>query len=230
MKITKNLVASIAVLLLLNVVIIVTVQMIATPATAAVYSQGSRGESVRKIQTKLKNWGYFSGAADGIYGAQTTKAVKSFQKKNGLTADGVAGSATLRALGMMNEAGGGNTNSAGRDQDLDLLARMISAEARGEPYNGQVAVGGVILNRIRHPSFPNTLAGVLYQPGAFSAIGDGQFNEPTAEISRRAAREAMNGTDPSGGAIYYYNPAKTTNKWIYSRPVIGKIGKHVFAK
>lgn len=230
MKITKNLVVSVSILLLVNIAVILAVQSITMPAAATVYSEGASGENVKKIQTKLSNWGYFNGKIDGVYGAQTSQAIKKFQSKNGLTPDGIAGSDTLRALGMSNAANGGQSNSAGRDGDLDLLARMISAESRGEPYHGQVAVGAVILNRVDHPSFPNSISGVIYQPGAFSAIGDGQFNEPTAEISRRAAKEAMNGTDPSGGAIYYYNPAKTTNKWIYSRPVIGKIGKHTFAK
>ena len=139
---------------------------------AAVYRQGSRGTEVRTIQTKLKRWGYYSGSVDGIYGKQTTAAVVSFQKKNGLTADGVCGEKTLAALGM----GTANTaQSSGREDDLWLLARMISAEARGEPYSGQVAVGAVILNRVKHPSFPNTISGVLYQPGAFSSVADGQF-------------------------------------------------------
>jgi N-acetylmuramoyl-L-alanine amidase len=109
-----------------------------------------------------------------------------------------------------------------------LLARVISAEARGEPYIGQVAVGAVILNRISHPSFPHTLAGVIYQPGAFSCLTDGGINAAVADSAFRAARDAINGMDPCGGAIYYYNPAKSTNKWIFSRPVITIIGDHRF--
>ena len=148
-----------------------------------------------------------------------------------LTVDGIVGAATLKALGMQSSSSSsGSGASAGRDNDLYLLARMISAEARGEPYTGQVAVGAVILNRVKHPSFPNTISGVIYQPGAFSALNDGQYNQPIADSARRAAQDAMNGWDPSGGAIYYYNPAKTTNKWIWSRPVIATIGNHVFAK
>ena len=193
---------------------------------AATYQKGSSGSTVRTIQTKLKRWGYYSGSVDGIYGSKTVAAVKHFQRTNGLTVDGVCGPATLQALGI--NAG---TATSSRDNDLYLLARMITAEARGEPYSGQVAVGAVILNRVASPSFPNTIAGVIYQKGAFSALDDGQFHSVTITDScRRAAQDALNGTDPTGGALYYYNPAKTTNKWIYSRPTVCTIGKHVFAK
>ena len=194
---------------------------------AAVYRRGSSGSTVRTIQQKLKQWGYYKGAVDGIYGSRTVEAVKYFQRKNGLTADGVCGNATLRALGIST---GTSSAGAGQSDDLYLLAKMISAEARGEPYVGQVAVGAVILNRVRHPSFPNSIAGVLYQPGAFTALADGQFNLEPEEECKRAARDAMNGWDPSGGAIYYYNPAKSTSSWIFSRETIAVIGKHVFAK
>ena len=172
---------------------------------------GSTGEEVRQIQTKLKEYGVYTGEVDGIYGTQTKNAVIAFQKYNGLAADGIAGEQTLRKLGISSGAGQGGFSSS----DVDLLARIISAESRGEPYQGQVAVGAVILNRIEHPSFPNTLAGVIYQPGAFSCLYG-------------AARDAINGNDPSGGAVYYYNPAKSTNKWIFSRPVITVIGNHRF--
>lgn len=193
--------------------------------------EGSRGDEVRKIQQKLKQWGYFKGSVDGVFGPQTKEAVKYFQRKNGLTVDGVAGPATLRAMGISTGSsntggGGGSTN----DNDYYMLARIISAEARGEPYEGQVAVGACVLNRVEHPSFPDTLAGVVYQPGAFTAITDGQINEPIAESSYRAAREALNGSDPSGGALYYYNPDKTSNAWIRTRQVIKRIGKHLFCK
>ena len=199
-------------------------------AHAAVYRQGSRGQTVKTIQTKLKDWGYYKGSVDGVFGAETKKAVKYFQSKNGLTADGVVGAKTLKALGMQ-VSGTQNTGAgAGYSSDMALMARMISAEARGEPYTGQVAVGAVILNRVKHPSFPDTIAGVIYQKGAFSALDDGQFDQPVSDSARKAAQDAMNGWDPTGGAIYYYNPAKTTNKWIWSRPVITTIGKHVFAK
>ena len=185
---------------------------------------GSTGEEVRQIQTKLKEYGVYSGEVDGIYGSQTKKAVIAFQKYNGLAADGIAGEQTLRKMGISSGAGQGGFSSS----DVDLLAKIISAESRGEPYQGQVAVGAVILNRIEHPSFPNTLAGVIYQPGAFSCLYDGGVNAPVADSAYRAARDAINGNDPSGGAVYYYNPAKSTNKWIFSRPVITVIGSHRF--
>ena len=211
-------VAALALVFAVNISLIAFVQQV----QAATYRQGSSGEQVRVIQTKLKNWGYYDGAVDGVFGSQTTQAVKYFQRKNGLTADGIVGPATLKALGM---SGGG---TPAQDTSVDLLARVISAEARGEPYSGQVAVGAVILNRVEHPSFPNTIAGVVYQPGAFTCMVDGQFNEPVAESAVRAARDALNGVDPSGGAIYYFNPATATSSWIWSRPLILQIGNHRF--
>ena len=192
---------------------------------------GSTGSEVRQIQQKLVNWGYLNDKVDGIYGTKTRNAVIAFQKKNGLTADGIAGPATLRAMGIFTSSGSstpGGAAQAGGQSDLNLLARLISAEARGESYTGQVAVGAVVLNRMEHPSFPDTMAGVIYQNGAFSCLYDGQFNQPVAESAYRAAQDAMNGWDPSGGAIYYYNPTTATNQWIRSRPVIARIGKHVF--
>ncbi|OUN09269.1 spore cortex-lytic enzyme [Flavonifractor sp. An91] len=211
-------VAALALVFAVNISLIAFAQQ----AQAATYRQGSSGEQVRVIQTKLKNWGYYDGAVDGVFGSQTTQAVKYFQRKNGLTADGIVGPATLKALGM---SGGG---TPAQDTSVDLLARVISAEARGEPYSGQVAVGAVILNRVEHPSFPNTIAGVVYQPGAFTCMVDGQFNEPVAQSAVRAARDALNGVDPSGGAIYYFNPATATSSWIWSRPLILQIGNHRF--
>ena len=184
---------------------------------------GSTGNEVIQIQTKLKNWGYYTGAIDGIYGYQTYRAVRQFQSKNGLTVDGVAGSATLKALGISSSSGTSNSN-------VDLLARAISGEARGEPYEGQVAVGAVILNRVDNPNFPNTIAGVVYQKGAFDSVDDGQINMTPTATARKAAQDAINGWDPSGGCIYFYNPATSTSKWIWSRPIVKKIGKHNFAK
>ncbi|MDK2799462.1 MAG: N-acetylmuramoyl-L-alanine amidase [Clostridiales bacterium] len=188
---------------------------------------GSRGQEVKDIQYQLRKWGYYDGKIDGIYGWKTTQAVKKFQRKNGLKVDGIAGPNTLAALGLPT---GRTTTTTRRSGDVYLLARVINGEARGEPYIGQVAVGAVVLNRVQHPSFPNTLAGVIYQPGAFTAIIDGQIHAQMESSSIKAASDALNGWDPSGGAIYYYNPAKTTNSWIYNRPVIKRIGKHVFAK
>ena len=196
-------------------------------AYAASYRQGSSGSAVTTIQDKLSRWGYYNGAVDGVYGAATADAVRRFQQTNGLTADGVCGPATLKALGMEQEASSGGSSNKW-DADYALLARVISAEARGEPYSGQVAVGAVILNRVAHPSFPNTISGVVYEPGAFTCMVDGQFDEPVADSAYQAAQDALNGSDPTGGAIYYFNPETATSKWIWSRPLITQIGKHRF--
>ena len=202
-------------------------------AAADLYKKGSTGATVTEIQTRLKAWGYYTGAVDGTYGSATEKAVKYFQQSNGLTADGQAGSETLAALGLPtgggSASGGVDDGSSGSGEgDVDLLARLISAEARGEPYEGQVAVGAVVLNRVEHASFPNSISGVIYQSGAFSCLDDGQFDEPVAESAYRAAQDALNGWDPSSGAIYYFNPSTATSSWIWSRPVILTIGKHMF--
>ncbi len=193
------------------------------PTADALSKVGSRGNEVKAIQQELKDRGLYSGDVDGIFGSATESAVKRFQKQQGLTVDGIAGPQTLAKLGITV-----GTIPEANEANVNLLARIISAEARGEPYEGQVAVGAVVLNRIEHPSFPDTLSGVIYQPGAFTAITDGQFNEPIADSAYRAARDALNGLDPSGGAIYYYNPDKTSNQWIRTRPVIKRIGAHLF--
>lgn len=182
---------------------------------------GSRGNEVIQIQTRLKRWGYYNGAIDGIYGQGTYQAVRKFQANNGLSVDGVAGKQTLAALGLP-------TGSTSSNNNLNLLARAINGEARGEPYEGQVAVGAVILNRVDSSDFPNTIAGVIYQSGAFDSVYDGQINMEPTTSAIKAARDALNGWDPSGGAIYYYNPVTATSSWIYSRPVIKTIGKHKF--
>ena len=224
---SKRLCLALAVLLSVSMVLVALVPAV----EAASYKKGSSGAVVTQIQTKLKSWGYYTGTVDGIYGSGTERAVRAFQQKNGLTVDGKAGDQTLAAMGL--SAGGGNSSNSGgsggaSSSQVDLLARLISAEARGEPYSGQVAVGAVVLNRIKHPSFPNTLPGVIYQSGAFTCITDGQFNQPVAESAYRAARDALNGVDPSGGAIYYFNPSTATSSWIWSRPLITVIGKHRF--
>lgn len=187
---------------------------------------GSTGSEVIEIQRRLKQWGYYDGPIDGIYGYKTYMAVRYFQAKNGLKVDGIAGSETLRALGIVTTT----TSRSYYNSNLNLLAHLISAEARGEPYVGQVAVGAVVLNRVRHPSFPNSIPGVIYQPGAFESVSNGQINLPPTVSAINAARDALNGWDPTGGAIYFFNPAKTTNKWIWSRPIVAVIGNHVFAK
>lgn len=207
---------------------IVLVVSILTISVFGLSKIGSRSEEVKQIQTKLHDLGYFNSNIDGIFGTITKKAVEKFQADYGLTVDGIAGKNTLKALGINstdNDYFSGYSSS-----DFELLARIISAEARGESYLGQVAVGAVVLNRIEHPSFPDTLSGVVYQKGAFSCLDDGQFYEPIEDSCYSAARDAINGLDPSGGAIYYYNPVTATNKWILSRPIITTIGKHRFCE
>lgn len=192
----------------------------------AVLSQmGSRGTEVRNIQKKLKSLGYYTGSVDGIYGVNTRNAVIKFQKNCGLTADGIAGPKTLLYLGLGSSSA---SSSAYNSNDVYLLAKVIAGEARGEPYTGQVAVGAVILNRVKHPSFPNTISGVVYQSGAFDCVRDSNWSVEPSATAKKAAQDAINGWDPSGGAIYYYNPAKTTNKWMLSRKVITVIGDHRF--
>lgn len=219
----KKLILAVAVIFAINIFVIALAQS----ASADLYKKGSTGETVSEIQRRLKNWGYYSGSVDGIYGSQTEKAVRYFQQKNGLSVDGQVGNQTLAALGITPKDNGGG-GGGGQSGDLYLLARLISAEARGEPYNGQVAVGAVVLNRVDHPSFPNSISGVIYQPGAFSCMDDGQFDQPIAESAYRAAQDALNGYDPSYGAIYYFNPSTATSKWIWSRPLIVQIGEHRF--
>lgn len=220
--------------LLMDVIVVFAVNLLliamAQQAAADLYKRGSAGATVTEIQTRLKSWGYYDGAVDGVYGSRTEAAVRWFQKANGLSADGQAGTQTLAALGLPNGVDPAAASPAGgtASGDLDLLARLISAEARGEPYTGQVAVGAVVLNRVRHPSFPDTVAGVIYQTDAFTCIVDGQFEQPVAESAYRAAQDALNGADPSGGAIYYFNPATATSAWIWSRPLIVTIGNHRF--
>ena len=209
-------------LILITAIICVTAFR-GSEAVPAYSEVGSSGVEVEEIQRVLQERGLFSGEITGYYGEQTKKAVLAFQKQQGLNQTGVADSATLKRLGITI-----GTIPEATEANINLLARIISAEGRGESYIGQVAIGAVICNRIEHPSFPDTLAGVIYQNGAFTAIVDGQFNEPIAESAYAAARDALSGWDPSGGAIYYYNPKKTNNSFIYSRPVIKVIGEHRF--
>lgn len=220
--------------LILSLSIIIAIGYVYTNQTEQIESRevlskvGSRGDEVRRIQSKLKSLGYFNGTVDGIYGTKTQSAVKRYQRSVGITADGVAGPKTLLYLGL----GSSSASSTGgySSSDVYLLAKVIAAEARGESYTGQVAVGAVVLNRVDSASFPDTVSGVVYQKGAFSAVTDSNWNVSPNSSSRKAAQDAINGWDPSGGALYYYNPAKTSNKWIRSRPVITTIGKHLFCK
>ncbi len=189
---------------------------------------GSRGDEVRRIQKKLKELGYYKGTVDGIYGTATKKAVTAFQKNCGITADGIAGAKTLKFLGLGSSSSSGSSSYT--NSDVRLLAKLIAAEARGESYKGQVAVGAVVLNRVAHSSFPDSISGVIYQKGAFSCVNDSNWSvAPNAE-SLKAAQDCINGWDPSGGAIYYYNPAKTSNSFMHSRPVITVIGRHRFCR
>lgn len=192
---------------------------------AAVVKRGDSGTLVRTIQTKLKNWGYYSGTVDGIYGSQTVAAVKKFQKKNGLTADGIVGKATAAKIGISLTS---SSSSSYNSNDSYLLARCIYGEARGEPYVGQVAVGAVILNRVKSASFPNTVSGVIYQSGAFTCVSDGQINLTPDSNAISAAKDALSGWDPTNGCLYYYNPRTATSKWIWSREVRLVIGEHNF--
>ena len=197
-------------------------------AYAASLRRGSTGELVTQLQTKLKRWGYYNGAVDGIFGAGTEKAVKAFQKKTGLVQDGIVGPKTAAALGL-NLSGGSGTSSGGTSgNDLNLLARLVHGEARGEPYKGKVAVAAVVLNRVRSASFPNTIVGVIYQSGAFDAVSDGQINLTPDSESISAARDALNGWDPTNGCLYYYNPRMATSRWMLSRTVLLRIGNHAF--
>lgn len=201
-------------------------------AQNAIY-YGSDPDAVGKVQRKLKEWGYYDYGVDGYYGWRTEEAVKKFQRKNGLDVDGICGVNTLKELGLGNLVNKSRSTSSpkkasGNRSEARLLAQCINGEARGEPYVGQVAVAAVILNRVNHPEFPNSISGVIYQPGAFDAVSDGQIYLEPSESSVKAANDALAGWDPSGGAIYYYNPVTSTNQWILSRPIIAEIGKHVF--
>lgn len=219
------------VLLVLTVGMIVFTIYSEKDEVEALSKYGSRGEEVRQIQEKLKRWGYYKGNVDGIYGSQTQEAVRYFQRKNGLAVDGIAGPNTLKAMGIYNSSNSSSSGtSSSNSSNVNLLARLIYGEARGEPYTGKVAVGAVVMNRVKNSSFPNTISGVIYQSGAFDAVSDGQINLTPDSEAKKAAQDAINGWDPSYGAIYYFNPATATNKWIWSRPMTITIGKHRFCK
>lgn len=191
---------------------------------AVVLKKGSTGSTVKTLQTKLKNWGYYKGSVDGVYGSQTVEAVKYFQRRNGLTADGIVGKKTAEAIGItLTSSGSGYSNS-----DTYLLARAIYGEARGEPYIGQVAVAAVILNRVKDSRFPNTVSGVIYQKNAFTCVADGQINLTPNQTAIKAAKDALSGWDPTNGCLYYYNPSTATSAWIWTRQVRLKIGEHNF--
>ena len=193
---------------------------------AANIVKGDTSANIKAVQTRLLNWGYYTGKVDGIWGSKTLSAVKYFQRRNGLVADGIVGPATEAAMGLnLSKSSSPQVNSS----SLNLLARCVYAEARGEPYVGQVAVAAVVLNRVKSSSFPNTVSGVIYQPGAFTCVSDGQINLTPNQTAYNAARDALNGYDPTGGCLYYYNPATATSKWIWSLKVTLTVGRHSFA-
>lgn len=218
-----------ALVLSLSIVTILSFAVVQTTsvAEAATLKQGSRGDLVKNVQQKLIRWGYLKGTADGIFGAKTKAAVFAFQKKNGLTADGVIGTRTAQALGI-SLSSSTSTSSTTSSTDLNLLARVVYGEARGEPYTGQVAVAAVVLNRVRSSSFPNSVAGVVYQSGAFDCVSDGQINLTPNQSAYKAAKDALNGWDPTYGCLFYYNPRTATSKWMLSRTVKLSIGNHAF--
>lgn len=219
----KNRNRMIALAIALSLILLLAMFTITTQALSKV---GSTGSEVTQIQTRLKNWGYYKGSVDGIYGSRTKAAVEAFQRKNGLTVDGIAGPATLAAMGL--PAGTASASSNASDSNVDLLARIIYGEARGESYTGMVAVGAVVLNRVKDSRFPKTIAGVIYQAGAFDAVADGQINLTPSTQAYNAARDALNGWDPTYGCVYYWNPATATSSWIWTRTIKVTIGKHVF--
>lgn len=229
-KIKKSIIIKILCIIILLITVFVTHYIFYNNNTILALSKyGSRGSEVTTIQTKLKRWGYYSGAIDGIFGSKTLAAVKWFQSANGLKVDGIAGPQTLAAMGIFTSSTASNTSTTSTS-DLNLLSRLVYAEARGEPYEGQVAVAAVVLNRVESSSFPNTIAGVIYQSGAFSVVSDGQINLEPDATARKAAQDALNGWDPSYGCIYYFNPDTATSGWIWSRPHVITIGKHRFCK
>ena len=228
----KNLIKRQKIFALLNIIAVFTIFLtynlsFRNNEAFALSKYGSSGNEVIQIQTKLKRWGYYNGNIDGVYGSRTVAAVRLFQSKNGLTVDGIAGPKTLAAMGIFSSSSGGGTAS---NSDLNLLAHLIFAEARGEPYAGQVGVGAVVLNRVKSSKFPNSVAGVIYQPGAFDVVSDGQINYAPNTTAINAARDALNGWDPTYGSIYYFNPNTSTSKWIWSRPYVVTIGNHRFCK
>ena len=215
----KQVVICILILILISII----------PVCYGISKYGSNGDEVRKIQEKLKGWGYYEGNVDGIYGSKTYNAVKKFQSKNGLKVDGVAGEKTLAALGIKTSNNSSSVNNV-NNTDLNLLSKLVHAEARGEPYKGMVAVAATVLNRVADSRFPNSIAGVIYQSGAYTCVDDGQINLEASSQSRKAAQDAINGWDPTSGCIYYFNPQTATSKWIWSRPQVLTIGKHIFCK
>lgn len=229
MVIVKTMCLIVAVLTMVFGVVLLQPQSNGVEMQSVVLKQGNSGTQVKTLQKKLNSWGYNAGKEDGIFGKTTTAAVKRFQTKNKLSVDGIVGKATAEALGMQLTSSGSSNSGYGGSNEY-LLAKCVYAESRGEPYVGQVAVAAIVLNRVRDSKFPNTIAGVIYQPYAFTAVADGQINLEPNQSAYNAVRDAMNGWDPTNGCIYYYNPNTATSAWIWSRPIMLTIGKHNFAK
>lgn len=198
-----------------------------TPTIATLEPAYAVTADTKEVQTRLKKWGYYTGNIDGINGPKTIAAVKAFQKKYGLTQDGIVGPLTAAKMGINLNQSSSSSNYSSNDRYL--LAKVIYAEARGESYTGQVAIGAVVLNRVEDSRFPNTIAGVIYQPLAFTAVNDGQINLEPNQTAYQAADDALNGWDPTYGCVYYYNPETATSSWIWTTTTVTQIGKHVFA-
>ncbi|CAG5077623.1 Spore cortex-lytic enzyme sleB [Thermobacillus xylanilyticus] len=220
----------------------------------AVLTVGFTGKDVVELQGRLRYLGYYDGEITGTFDQKTKNAVTWFQWKFGLKADGIVGPKTKLKLweatknwrpteadkpktgggggGGAATGGGGSANLAKThnlsENDIRLMANAVYGEARGEPYEGQVAVAAVILNRVKSPNFPDTVSGVIFQPGAFTAVADGQIWLTPNETARKAVIDAANGWDPTGGCLYYFNPETATSKWIWTRPQVKRIGKHIF--
>lgn len=213
--------------ILFSVLLIVVFSFVFISDSFGLSKYGSSGEEVKSIQKKLKQWGYYDGSVDGIYGSKTLSAVKKFQQKNRLKVDGIVGNETLKALGISESS---NSNKTSNNSNLYLISQVVYGEARGEPYEGQVAVAAVLLNRVADSRFPNTVAGVVYESGAFTCVADGQINLTPDNTAKKAAQDAINGWDPTHGCVYYFNPNTATSGWIWSRPQMLTIGKHIFCK
>ncbi|GHH98164.1 spore cortex-lytic enzyme [Neobacillus kokaensis] len=215
-----------------------------------VIQRGAVGEDVIELQSRLKYIGFYTGKIDGVFGWRTYWALRNFQYEFGLPIDGLAGATTKAKLvkstkytkGNNAQVNNGNANKTNNkatavnipkgfsQNDIRLMANAVHGESRGEPYIGQVAVAAVILNRVNSSSFPNTVSGVIFEPGAFTAVADGQIWLTPNETSKKAVIDAINGWDPTGEALYYFNPATATSAWIWSRPQIKRIGQHIFCK
>lgn len=226
--ILNNRTRAVCIALLLLLVLALVLTLATTQVDASVVKYGSTGSTVTTIQTKLKNWGYYFGSVDGIFGSQTKSAVEYFQRVNNLAVDGIVGTNTAAALGMTLSSSSSSSAGGYSSSDIYLMSKCVYGEARGESYTGKVAVAAVILNRVASSSFPNTVSGVIYQAGAFTCVDDGQINLGTDDDCTRAVQDAINGWDPSGGALFYFNPVTATSAWIWSRPQIVTIGQHIF--